>query len=848
MSRQQVVLPQWGKFSYELSPAEQETLMQILSLAGVTTAVWWHTPPNQNRTRVKSFKIDNNVSVKDLALKIDSLRGTDIGDYELEVTVARGDTVVGRSTVARLRLLLSTQYDYNLVKTGAAVRYELRAINVASSNRFTWLEYGPGTERNASAILRRVKEYAETLPSPASQNPSAEVLQFVGEQRLQQLYADNIFSVVTDDALVARFLAVAFFLRETAGDVGGASLDHLKNPGTAGDPSWKRLDDLIQNVPGLQDPESNVLMLYLIRIALNHHFGLAGEREYRVLTATGPVLQLDNVKQSATYIAYQRGEPDSQLGLQQIAAAFPPSEQMTLRGVFRVQIVEQLPTLEPTAQWDKRQRDWAELALPEPAMPTPSPRAGPPEYAWREISNTELDSVRAALTSKGLTTIKLEPNVQSFRAYSLKSLSYDEGDQPIPFAMRHDTAAAPVRFDDRLKMFFLPMPYWLRYRVSTSLPSVNVPIGGIAKLDFSNITDGEDVTNWKVTGEQRLTKTFKLTGPLMTITSVGPEHAGTYSVRFQGIPLRITLDVLGTCVRCDTPYTQLQNTHGSCRWHTRHVEEITRKLSAAGLGAGKLSNGDSITLAYAQNVFDPRSPEGNAELFEGITQRNPNIHWGEIVHPNKQSQRQWACCGRDLAHPGCWVGRHNPSTTLPDLQDQLHNDPERGTEHINDLAASAPTHADIVRAWKEQNYAKMLELEAKFNRIHGGVLQPTMKLTAEGRKVLVQILNSEKELSKIYVPGAPKRNVNLAIRKLFQETTWDGRSFGMWQRKRALQLSYVRDGQPEEYDQRYKAIALRIFEGFAELRKEPSSAARRAAFDTWRTASRRRPSSSGWRT
>ena len=192
-------------------------------------------------------------------------------------------------------------------------------------------------------------------------------------------------------------------------------------------------------------------------------------------------------------------------------------------------------------------------------------------------------------------------------------------------------------------------------------------------------------------------------------------------------------------------------------------------------------------------LFNPKRPAETTPLLRGVRDPNPNLHWGfartttldtpsiyrEVVTPVVRAPSAWLCCLREEAYPGCWIGRHSAKTTLPDLSDLLHNDPMRGTQHINEPLTSDAQFERIRLAYAEGRLLEGLTLEAQFNAIHGGKLALGFAKSTRARALVEELLDS----------AASESFSRAKLFKLLARADLS-QSFGVWERNRRLQIDY----------------------------------------------------------
>ena len=100
------------------------------------------------------------------------------------------------------------------------------------------------------------------------------------------------------------------------------------------------------------------------------------------------------------------------------------------------------------------------------------------------------------------------------------------------------------------------------------------------------------------------------------------------------------------CVRCGQKYSEAENKHGACRWHT----------TQACVNAVKKLHPEIAD-------YDAKADVGRALCFPLLSS---GLEW-DINH----HQRLYMCCKRSEHSPGCWIGRHSLDDPCPDLADEM---------------------------------------------------------------------------------------------------------------------------------------------------------------------------------
>lgn len=245
------------------------------------------------------------------------------------------------------------------------------------------------------------------------------------------------------------------------------------------------------------------------------------------------------------------------------------------------------------------------------------------------------------------------------------------------------------------------------------------------------------------------------------------------------------------CVRCSTNFSEDNNPHGSCTWHTLHAYD-------------------------EHSTFNPRQDIAVVQgIFNGTVKFNPNIYQGLVLNPQNPSERKWLCCGKTPSHPGCWVGKHSATTTTPDLHDQYHVDgPRRGTEHILDSDASPNTHYSIVNAYERKNFYTALKLEERFNNVHGGEFALDFKFEGEEK-------SAKKQLAKLLKLQSPAEDTGLVRFVYVRVDLTTG--FGLWKRNVDFAKTFISSVPPSErirIDESSAANTKRLYELFKQFYHE----------------------------
>ncbi len=171
------------------------------------------------------------------------------------------------------------------------------------------------------------------------------------------------------------------------------------------------------------------------------------------------------------------------------------------------------------------------------------------------------------------------------------------------------------------------------------------------------------------------------------------------------------------------------------------------------------------------------SPDEASAVLDGVRTLNPNIYHGiaQIQRPIRERPLSYVCCRRATTEPPCYVGRHNSETSVPDLSD-LMSAGQRGTEWEIDKTTDDSKFLEIRRLYNEGFTTAATQLEAEFNRVHGGLLIPDLGLSEENFQLLKQILRED--------GGTPDQ-----FRQLVRSASYD-QPFRRWIHSREAQLEY----------------------------------------------------------
>lgn len=165
-------------------------------------------------------------------------------------------------------------------------------------------------------------------------------------------------------------------------------------------------------------------------------------------------------------------------------------------------------------------------------------------------------------------------------------------------------------------------------------------------------------------------------------------------------------------------------------------------------------------------------------VLEGVRTLNPNIYHGiaQTSRPGANRPLSFVCCRRATVEPGCYVGRHNSETAVPDVSDLLNG--RRGTEWQLDPATGDDRAAKIKELYSKGLIMAGTQLELEFNRVHGGILVPDLGLVPNQLQLLKQVLDRSDNVNTLEDYEEIVEAANFA------------RPFRRWLQSREAQLDY----------------------------------------------------------
>ena len=794
----------------------------------------------------------------------------------------RADTTVTDSGAYVLYLVdLDSEENYEIYRVNVRVRLTsnyltplvgekvvLRAATT-DSNQHLWLVYRPPSNRSYLAILRAIQDRAafveSTLPSRPGGGPQA-ALVTLGQQRWDLIRSGPTLFPHIEDAELSTQLTIAFFAENSTlqpddeelvalakfnllGDgVTAAEIEQVRarpeklvgrfNPDGFSNARQflKRLLEFVLDISlfqaQLNDP-GRQLILYKMMVSLNR---LAPEtREFTELSERSAFLVLDSVEYSdiGVYMCFdksQRGldsfydEPNSLSFVQD-------NERWSLSGIFSLNAIAPTRLIQPAD---------AKKLINLPDVGKMSSLHGS-TYVWMSMRNAEL--------SEGIDPNNPPASVEPFAAVESNSGRYArvfiEGDDwdPLPFKIIRADPIAGVWTYTLVKEIFLGFFNFIEAVVDVSFTGYErmAASGSYVRLDATALvpSDAKDFS-WSKRGVGPMAaRSFD--GPVLALGEVRLRHSGIYSLSYSSnnvqLVVNIPFNVRGHCARCNRMVDGINNSHGSCQWHTRHVNAVNAESYLAALETLSISDvrrpllernergemvarvpqelDDSLHTRARSILIDLRvrnldeqtalkklsdllgvGPVGTIvdrakrnpfpdyiveQLFsEGIIDRNPNRYYGLTIFPTAASREEWLCCGEVPAHPGCWIGVHSEDP-VPDLNDYMNTESVHGTEHINYPETSAQKHALIATTYDSGNWKEALSLEAKYNRIHGGIATVVVPFFNEGGPAAVdRALHSR---ASTQLSRANLENIASALRPYNQ--------IGLWKRDDTLAKQYA---------------------------------------------------------
>ena len=133
-------------------------------------------------------------------------------------------------------------------------------------------------------------------------------------------------------------------------------------------------------------------------------------------------------------------------------------------------------------------------------------------------------------------------------------------------------------------------------------------------------------------------------------------------------------------------------------------------------------------------LFNPNDSSQAQAVLSGAVFINPNKYWGKAKRSMQGLPRAsfannpvqyepvstWLCCLLPEDEPGCFIGRHNLHTTLPDLNDWNRDSLNPGSEFIRNPTTSFQAAEAIRLAYERNDLVTAFKLERTFNLVHGG--------------------------------------------------------------------------------------------------------------------------------
>lgn len=226
-------------------------------------------------------------------------------------------------------------------------------------------------------------------------------------------------------------------------------------------------------------------------------------------------------------------------------------------------------------------------------------------------------------------------------------------------------------------------------------------------------------------------------------------------------------------------------------------------------------------LAVRRFVAEENVDEATAVL-EGARSLNPNIYSGVATSSLPGSECRYVCCRRSVHEPGCYVGRHNSETAVPDLSDLMNG--RRGTEWQLDRDTNSDSYNKISDLYAQKLTTAGTQAELKFNRVHGGLLMPDLGLKPADQELLEKLLQDETRDTEAYLA-------------LFDKVDWS-RPFRRWTQSREAQLEYGQVVQLELDPDRITR-SMQLFDVFRSMQSvtganEPQTRGLRLAIlNTW---------------
>lgn len=749
---------------------------------------WWKCREDSCHALGTLFAVATKDQMPPLRL-LDLIQETTL--YQLRVSMPGDGTQF--STLVELHCEVAISVFSEVLKTGDTFHFDLPTLssNTINPSMVEWFRTAEVTSQNYDLIARAlasiVANVARTLPSERTSR---------GRALWEQLRFYNLFSDTIENQSLGQQLTFALLTQKdliddpqesTLGDYGETELEWPRGR------AFENLIDRIQNALVVVDVEHDQF-LYKMLAALNEQFGLPGQRH---ITSVGARLHLSKLTlaDSGTYIAVTH----EKFKVPQLIR-YPKTfydEAWSLLAVINISVVEDRAPLVVEANYKG-----LPVAFALPSIPETVEGLEYTPFDWKRLDEAQLWKGRVVTDRQAVPSTL--PSAAGLYAYIDRPPKLSDADAPyallkVPFEL--------VELDET-RPFDSVYPAYLRSVIAIQRlevePIRNFAIG-IGKALVINAAEyvpaNASDPRWafvRFSSSVELPQRFEL-----VIREVDADSVGMYDLSFQlasGEPglLRFSVEAIGKCQRCMVTFSESSNRHGSCQWHTKHAP-------------GQVSD-ESLVRG----------------IFQGKIPLNPNIYMGQASDPDHKLGRRWMCCNKPAGHPGCWIGKHSAASAVPDLQDHNHNSPRRGTEYINDPNTNSTAYANIVNAYNTERFFDGIELERRFNSVHGGFLRPSFELfTSEATEAYVRLLADS-------VPWDERD-----LEEVFTFLDYDA-SFGLWKHNDALMLNYkswaplVRPLPTE----RYEKNALELFQLFAEFRKQMPTGFSREVFLVWRERAR----------
>jgi len=208
----------------------------------------------------------------------------------------------------------------------------------------------------------------------------------------------------------------------------------------------------------------------------------------------------------------------------------------------------------------------------------------------------------------------------------------------------------------------------------------------------------------------------------------------------------------------------------------------------------------TMNNTLTQNILTSKQVLRPAIYHGMITDRVEQKYTANEISENHKPG-MWACCRRSSSHPGCWIDKHRHDTSSPTPSNVLSTPPIRGSKNISEPNTSDIIWNNMLKLKREGRIMDTLELENRYNAIHGAVLKiPYPFSSSRVWSLVTQEMKNMYPGVESYLTGYTKNLegpmalnmfINFLIFKSELERVWvQGYSFTYWKRDNERLLQY----------------------------------------------------------